>query len=671
MARPAHLARASSESLRSIQSTISTVATVTPPTKPSLHPCAASSSLFLFGQGPSVVCVRHDSLELERRFERHADNVTLIAVDNSSQEGSARVVSIDASREAIVWDASDGEELARFQPFEEIRVAAWMRNGHLACGDCKGNVILFDPSQNESILAHTTSNSLCALAPSADCKTFALGYNNGSILVASLLPFTILYTLHTPSLPPSPIASLAWHASSSRQKADMLATQTRDGDLRVWSVSKAIESGEPPKVVRVLARPEGNRKGNNYCAWSMKGRVVQFTEGLAAIYDVRNKEVTSHPVETPPGVAGITVFATKGVLFTVGEDFTVQQYDLYPPSVKNSVQHLPTVPPPSPPVSIEERADGSSKDSFQDHRDHVIERFDPPTDDYHLATMSPLGRIAHELEQLERMEANGLGMRTGPEGSQRANSISSRSAAMSRRPSTASTHSNRSISSVSSFASSQSTTSERSTTSDYSESNNATPIARVARNNSLGPGQPLPPQPLSARRIHPLAQQIISSPIDQPQPAAVFDLFSNVRARLPFVTYETPRQSGKLNEDDLRREMLFAIFGWKGDVDSLIRDELDSVDSRSLNAVMLRMWLGDLDQNSLSVLLGSDFSVSGDWLFVALSAMDGKKSWETVARAFVMRLVQKGDIHTAAVVLLALASPKDAVDLYVSHNMFL
>ena len=48
---------------------------------------------------------------------------------------------------------------------------------------------------------------------------------------------------------------------------------------------------------------------------------------------------------------------------------------------------------------------------------------------------------------------------------------------------------------------------------------------------------------------------------------------------------------------------------------------MDSVDSRSLTAVMLRMWLGELDQNSLSVLLGSDFMVSADWLFLALSAM--------------------------------------------------
>jgi hypothetical protein len=48
---------------------------------------------------------------------------------------------------------------------------------------------------------------------------------------------------------------------------------------------------------------------------------------------------------------------------------------------------------------------------------------------------------------------------------------------------------------------------------------------------------------------------------------------------------------------------------------------VESVNARSLNALILRMWLGDLDQNSLTVLLGADFNVAGDWLFLALSAM--------------------------------------------------
>jgi len=52
---------------------------------------------------------------------------------------------------------------------------------------------------------------------------------------------------------------------------------------------------------------------------------------------------------------------------------------------------------------------------------------------------------------------------------------------------------------------------------------------------------------------------------------------------------------------------------------------VESVNARSLNSLVLRMWLGALDQNSLAVMLGADFTVSGDWLFLALSAM-GKQT---------------------------------------------
>lgn len=57
---------------------------------------------------------------------------------------------------------------------------------------------------------------------------------------------------------------------------------------------------------------------------------------------------------------------------------------------------------------------------------------------------------------------------------------------------------------------------------------------------------------------------------------------------------------------------------------------VESVDSKSLPAVMLRMWLGDLDQNSLSVLIGADFSVPADFLFLAFSAMGMNRpfSWK-------------------------------------------
>lgn len=103
------------------------------PIESTLQPCAASSRNVLYAQGSSVLCLRYDSLDLERRFERHTENVTHIAVDNTNPD-RPRVVSVDLSKTAIVWDLETGDELARFTSYEELRVASWMKNGNLVFG---------------------------------------------------------------------------------------------------------------------------------------------------------------------------------------------------------------------------------------------------------------------------------------------------------------------------------------------------------------------------------------------------------------------------------------------------------------------------------------------------------------------------------------------------------
>jgi hypothetical protein len=165
-------------------------------------------------------------------------------------------------------------------------------------GNSQGNVILFETSTSEHISARTIFDPITALAPLADCKTFAIGYvallqsstrrpanqppsyryYNGSILVATLQPsFTILHTLTT-ARGPCPISQLAWHGSSSRQKSDMLATQTADGDLRVWSIPKTPHT-DPPTIIRMLNRTDTREQGPCWFAWSKSGRIVQYSEG--------------------------------------------------------------------------------------------------------------------------------------------------------------------------------------------------------------------------------------------------------------------------------------------------------------------------------------------------------------------------------------------------------
>lgn len=108
-------------------------------------------------------------------------------------------------------------------------------------------------------------------------------YQNGSILIATLQPtFTILHTLTT-SRAPAPIVGLAWHGSSAKQKTEMLAIQMADGDLRVWSVSKATHA-EPPRIIRILREPDAPVTQKNWCCWSKNGRIVQHSEGY--VYSV-------------------------------------------------------------------------------------------------------------------------------------------------------------------------------------------------------------------------------------------------------------------------------------------------------------------------------------------------------------------------------------------------
>lgn len=98
-------------------------------------PCAATASIFLYCEDTDIICLHHDTLAIERRFERHKERILFVAVDNISERGAGRlVVSYDASQTAIVWDLFTGDEIARFASYEPIRVAAWMKNGNVAFG---------------------------------------------------------------------------------------------------------------------------------------------------------------------------------------------------------------------------------------------------------------------------------------------------------------------------------------------------------------------------------------------------------------------------------------------------------------------------------------------------------------------------------------------------------
>lgn len=58
----------------------------------------------------------------------------------------------------------------------------------------------------------------------------------------------------------------------------MLASQTHDGDLRVWSVAKSYNAEDPAKVVRILKKNEVFTPGAQWAGWSKNGRVIQYCD---------------------------------------------------------------------------------------------------------------------------------------------------------------------------------------------------------------------------------------------------------------------------------------------------------------------------------------------------------------------------------------------------------
>lgn len=60
-----------------------------------------------------------------------------------------------------------------------------------------------------------------------------------------------------------------------------------------------------------------------------------------------------------------------------------------------------------------------------------------------------------------------------------------------------------------------------------------------------------------------------------------------------------------------------------------------------------------------------------DWMIMAFSQMSGQAQANKVGQAFVQKLLETGDIHTAATILLGLGDKNDAIEVYVSQNYFL
>ena len=138
--------------------------------------------------------------------------------------------------------------------------------------------------------------------------------------------------------------------------------------------------------------------------------------------------------------------------------------------------------------------------------------------------------------------------------------------------------------------------------------------------------------------------------------------------------YKHPHLSehAQCTNDDLRRQMLSIVFGWDKDMEDLVRDEMSRHPARSPNRILLAKWLGDIDADVMAA--SSESMTSSDWMLLALSGIGsqaGQVAQQKLGRAYVQRLLENGDTHSAATILIGMEDYNDAIEIYVSHKQYM
>lgn len=376
-------------------------------------------------------------------------------------------------------------------------------------------------------------------------------------------------------------------------------------------------------------------------------------------------------------------------LFTLGANNTVQQFDLNAPSVLVAdVQHPANLLPPSPPISVEEQdkvaaaaaaaeaaADTSSSEATASSsaantsESEISIHLDGGVSESDEDHMSPFTRMMHS----QAVEADSEISRTASQASSRSHisSQSSRSGHSSRTPG----RYQESLSNVSRGMSENTYLSvgsslKSSAVPGFQQQHHHRHRQSVAYSVTTGSSSALSASQSSRSgmsRPSRLRNEIPRSPDD----AKVHDLFKFTRSRLSDVPYRMPPIIGnsRLTNDDLRCQMLSTVFGWTQDIEDLVRDESSRHPAGSANRILLAKWLGDMDADIMST--SSESMTSSDWMLLALSGIGNQASQYKLGRAYTQRLLESGDLHAAATIMIGMGDYNDAIEIYGSHHKYM
>lgn len=372
-------------------------------------------------------------------------------------------------------------------------------------------------------------------------------------------------------------------------------------------------------------------------------------------WDVRTKHVTFDAVPTLENTRGLAVYGPGASLFTVGASNTVQQFDLNAPArMVANVQHPANLLPPSPPISIEEQEKGSSSAASNSEAEFIpIHAHVSESEEEHL---SPLARLVRSGAD---PEADRYKNTTSPASSQSKSSVSISSSSSSQTPAAQRGY-------AGSLASRGLT---ENTYISAGSSQQSAPVRAEGDSFSMTSASSLSMGSSYRSRQRPsrLRHEIPRSPDD----SKVRDLFKYTKSRLVDVPFKQPYlgDPSRLTNDDLRRQMLSVIFGWHKEVEDLLRDEMARHPLGSGSRILLAKWLGDMDADVMAA--SSQNMTSSDWMLLALSGIGAQASQHKLGRAYVRRLLENGEVHAAATIMLGMGDHNDAIEIYVSHKKFM
>ena len=269
-------------------------------------------------------------------------------------------------------------------------------------------------------------------------------------------------------------------------------------------------------------------------------------------------------VPTNEPIVAITSYGPTATLFTIGGNYRVQQFDLNPngqPVCVANVQHHPANTPPSPPNSLDEQKNTMKTPmTAQPIRSTAQMLIDSESSEGEGAVMSPLQKIAQEMDQMEEERRDMVGP-LSPHSSR--SSVSSRSRSSSNGKRAPKYRYDKPIPSSGRSIKSSSGTVFSSGESSFMGSSRESVSIRSDYSSAS-----------SRYKASGLRKEVLRSPDEQTRTKEL-DLFPFTKARLSDVPYRNTVLGPDRTPDDLRQNMLRVVFGWDNDIEELIRDECE------------------------------------------------------------------------------------------------